>query len=279
MTGSPDGLRVVGASVLGPAHIREGLPNQDALAWYPDSGVGDRLAVAVSDGHGARLHFRSQTGSALAVATALRTTSGCLADLDPGADPQAILPPLAGAVVEAWSDLVLADVQLHPFTEEELAAVAGHMGPGFREEVEDRPLVAYGATLLIALVAGPTAFFLQVGDGDILVASAAGTLQPVPGDDRLTGGATTSLCLPGAEEDFRFGLWRPDDPTPAVVMLATDGLRNAFTDDDGFLEVGAGVREVVDKEGLAALGGFLPGWLSDAGAHSGDDVTAAVVAL
>ncbi|HEU5002826.1 MAG TPA: PP2C family serine/threonine-protein phosphatase [Actinomycetota bacterium] len=284
--GPPSGrsaLRVVGASVLGPAHVRDGLPNQDALAWFPESGSGDRLVVAVSDGHGARLHFRSQTGSALAVATAVREGAERLPAFDPGGDPaldpEEFLAPMAEAVVRAWTALVLADVERRPFQEEELAAVDEHMGPGFRGEVEERPEVAYGATLLIALVAGPTAFFLQVGDGDILVTSAAGTVLPVPGDDRLQGGATTSLCLPGAEQDFRYGLWRPAEPIPAVALLATDGLKNAFIDDEGFLEVGAGVREVVGKEGLAALGEMLPGWLSDAGAHSGDDATAAAVAL
>lgn len=273
--------RVIGASVLGPSHIREGLPNQDAIAWAPESGAGPRLVVAVSDGHGARLHFRSQTGSALAVAAALREGGRALEGLDPGADPASVLPPLAEALVDAWCEAVAADVARTPITRDDLAAVAREMGPAARREVEERPRVAYGATLLVALVVGPTAFFLQVGDGDIVVTTAECSTQPVPGDDRLTGGATTSLCLPDAAQDFRFGLWRPPpgDASPAVVLMATDGLKNAFVDDEAFLEVGAGLRGVVEEEGLAAVGEMLPGWLSDAGAHSGDDVTAAVIGL
>src|SRR5438105_845006 len=65
--------RVTGKSVRGASHERSGLPNQDAIAWAPESGAGSRLIVAVADGHGSARSFRSQTGAEMAVHTAIST--------------------------------------------------------------------------------------------------------------------------------------------------------------------------------------------------------------
>src|SRR6266540_3539342 len=63
--------RFVGCSVRGASHRRGSLPNQDAIAWAPASGVGSPLLLGVADGHGAQASFRSATGSALAVDVAI----------------------------------------------------------------------------------------------------------------------------------------------------------------------------------------------------------------
>ena len=59
--------RVVGGSVRGAAHVRSGLPNQDAIRWLPESGAGLPLILVASDGHGSAKCFRSDVGSRLAV--------------------------------------------------------------------------------------------------------------------------------------------------------------------------------------------------------------------
>ena len=56
------------ASERGAAHQASGLPNQDAVPARPAGP--DAVVAAVADGHGHRRHFRSATGSALAVTVA-----------------------------------------------------------------------------------------------------------------------------------------------------------------------------------------------------------------
>ena len=61
---------VRGGSTRGASHLRTGLPNQDSLGTWCDKTGGRALAV-VSDGHGSARHFRSDTGSRLAVEAAM----------------------------------------------------------------------------------------------------------------------------------------------------------------------------------------------------------------
>ena len=72
----------LGESVRGASHQRTGLPNQDAISWWPKKaesphlGEGPPLFLAVSDGHGSSKSFRSQIGSELAVKAAERVILG-----------------------------------------------------------------------------------------------------------------------------------------------------------------------------------------------------------
>src|SRR5438552_3532580 len=54
--------RVAGATCRGSSHVRSGLPNQDAIEYWasPD---GNTAVMAVADGHGTALCFRSEAGS------------------------------------------------------------------------------------------------------------------------------------------------------------------------------------------------------------------------
>ncbi len=58
---------VIGESVRGDAHVHKSIVNQDSIKWAPQCG-GDCYAImAVSDGHGAARHFRSDRGARIAV--------------------------------------------------------------------------------------------------------------------------------------------------------------------------------------------------------------------
>src|SRR6267143_1036575 len=59
--------RILTASARGASHVAKGLPNQDAVAHLLAGESPGPTMVAVADGHGHRRHFRSATGSHLAV--------------------------------------------------------------------------------------------------------------------------------------------------------------------------------------------------------------------
>ena len=71
--------RVIGESVRGAGHKRNGMPNQDAYTCLPESGVGSVLCVAVADGHGSTRYFRSDVGARLAVQSATEVLQAFLA--------------------------------------------------------------------------------------------------------------------------------------------------------------------------------------------------------
>ena len=99
--------------------------------------------------------------------------------------------------------------------------------------------------------------------------------EVVPGDARLFGGQTTSLCAPGAWRDFRIAFQTIAAGTsPAVVLLSTDGYPNAFREDAGFLQVGVDLLDLIRQEGLDPVAAGLEAWLAEATEQgSGDDVT------
>jgi serine/threonine protein phosphatase PrpC len=262
--------QVVGASIKGASHARDGRPNQDAIAWYPESGIGPRLVVALADGHGSRRCFRSDTGSRLAVAVAVALGRHLLA-VRPGGRP--LVAPQADVlgrrIVERWRSSVEDDLEANPLTAAELASGDGQDS-----------FLAYGTTLMVAIVADSWAMLLQLGDGDILCVDGHGTVRrPIADDPALLADETTSLCLPSAEREFRVSLEELGPDGPEVMVLATDGFGNAYPDEESLLRVGPDVLRQVHEAGMAGVKENLAGWLETAAAHSGDDVTAAVVHL
>lgn len=264
--------QVVGQSVRGATHERNGLPNQDAIRWLPSSGRGSSVVLAVADGHGSARYPRSHTGANIAVETATKLLDDFL---NSQADARnlslikdAIEEWLPRTLVRNWTQAVAENLKAEPLSPDEYACV------GLADEA-----VAYGATLLAAAVTERFAVYMQLGDGDILTVSDRGVVsRPLSKDDRLLGNETTSLCAPEAWRDFRVSFQLLRRSHPALILLSTDGYPNSFRDESGFLQVGSDLLNMIHEHGLAKVKDSLAGWLSDSThAGSGDDVTLGII--
>lgn len=283
------GWEVFGASVRGASHVRSGLPNQDAVAWessYNSNGAFN--IVAVADGHGSAKSCRSDRGARLAVQIAVELLHEFQQRLGGPKNlaevKRASEVDLPRSIVQHWREAVAAD---EPLTMPELDRLTAKD----RSAVEADRHVAYGATLLAALVTDRFALYLQLGDGDVLAVSDEGTVsRPLPPDERNFANETMSLCstgstggkhLPsagaGAWSEFR-QRFQPLERPPALVLLSTDGYANSFRSDGDFLKVGADLLSGLRAEGVEEVKNNLPEWLSLASAEgSGDDVTLALI--
>jgi Protein phosphatase 2C/FHA domain len=275
-------LRVIGASVQGASHKRSGVPNQDACAWLPTSGAGDVAVAAVADGHGSPKSFRSQVGARLAVDVATTELWRRLVD-PPVARPEegdARFRDGLVEITERWSVEVRRHLQEVPFDGEELGRLAERGGEAGIREVERNPLLAYGATLLVAAVSRTAIHYAQLGDGDILVVSAAGRVRrPLPGDRRLIANETTSLCDKDAAQLFRIASEALDRST-GLVLLMSDGYGNSFPTDEEFQQVGPDLLFMIERDGIDGIQGHLVDWLTETTEHgAGDDVTLTIVTL
>lgn len=245
-----------GGTAIGASHLRNAKPNQDAVAWAPRSGRGARFIAAVSDGHGAAPHYRSDTGSRLAVDAAI-TALDWFFD-DPQTDT--VTQTLPREIVAAWRAGVGQHLSAHP------------PPPGDGADA----LTPYGATLLVVGATETLLLACQIGDGDILLGWPDGRLtRPLPDDEGLVGEQTYSLCLPEAERFARIHLMRrgPGDAWPDFAMLSTDGVSKSFADHAAFMSVGQRYRELA-KGGLPETLRALPDWLSEVSHRgSGDDAT------
>jgi hypothetical protein len=257
---------VLAASEKGSAHGADAA-NQDAFGSRQLRVGGKPLTVAaVSDGHGGRRYVRSATGSRLAVDAALDVLETAAAAAP---EPRRLLRAAVPTIVATWRDRVREHYEAHAFTQEEVDQA------GTALEVD--PVMSYGATLLIAVVAGDELMLAQLGDGDIVVRCGHEVRRPMPQDDRLVAGSTTSLCLSTAVADFRFGNV-PAGDRPDLVLLASDGYGNAFADAGWHDAVVSDLGQQLDVAGPAEVGRRLPNWLTESALVGGDDVTVVLLA-
>jgi hypothetical protein len=180
-----------------------------------------------------------------------------------------LLRDAAPLIVRRWRADVQAHADQHPFTgaEQERAD----------SELDEDPFISYGSTLIVAVARGADVAFAQLGDGDALVRVLGETVDaPVPGDDRLVAGETTSLCLPGAERDFRYAEVAGSSNCD-LVLLASDGYGNAFASPAWRTAVLTDLGEVLADGGKERVAERLPDWLADSARVGGDDVTVALL--
>ncbi|MGP8161235.1 MAG: protein phosphatase 2C domain-containing protein [Candidatus Dormibacteria bacterium] len=264
------------ASAPGAAHRGVALPNQDAVGSQGDPGLAaaEPLAVAVADGHGDLRHFRSARGSRLAVDVACALARDLGAQVAGASTAEAARVQLTvwllPRIVRGWLTAVAEDVAGDPFSSEE----AGHRRPG------DDPVIAYGSTLLVVLLAGRWLLLAQIGDGDILVVEADGrAAAPVPPDPSIHGSYTTSLCQSGALSLFRVAVIDQGELPVGAILLATDGFGNAQAVEPWHQAVGADLLAFVRDRGAGWVGEQLPGWAARCASAqgSGDDTTLALL--
>ena len=265
------GWEVLVSSVRGAAHHSAGRPNEDAQAWRPVKEAGPGIVAAVADGHGHARHFRAARGAQLAV------ESGCecaahfavqLGDADSSDQIEALArTDLVPALVEAWLRAVAADHDASEFTTEEEA---------IRTVADDKAVVAYGSTLIVAVLGHRWVVLAQIGDGDVVALRPDSRIDsPVPVDPTLDGLYTTSLCQPNAIGSFRVAVI-DRSATPFVgILLATDGFGNAQAADPWQPAVGADIIAMLHQHGSRWVRRHLPSWTERCASRegSGDDTT------
>jgi hypothetical protein len=266
----PASWHVSAGSARGAAHHAAGLPNQDAVACRTPAAGGGETIVAVADGHGHCRHFRSATGSALAVAVGCEVGCVLAADLagqPAGADAEAAVRSSPGRLVREWRSAVAGHLARHPYTAEEQAAL---------DATGDSVDVPYGSTLLVAMVSPPWLALAQIGDGDLLtVHPGGGAVVPLPGDERLDGLRTTSLCQPDAEEAFRVGVHNVAEIPLLALLIATDGFGNAQVDDPWQPGMGRDLARLAAEHDHRWFDDQVPKWAERCASAegSGDDTT------
>jgi len=270
----------LGDSVTGAAHHRAGVCNQDAMTWAPDTRSGPPLVLVVADGHGSPRCFRSDKGAEIAVDVAVAITHSFLQDKPTVAWARdAREERLPRSIVHHWQEEVEAHLRARPIEQTEWDRLIQAEGADGRAAIKANPLLAYGATLLVAAVTEEFALYLQLGDGDIVVVTDDGTVErPIAHDDRLIANETTSLCSPTAAGDIRSDVVQFTRSLPALILVSTDGYANSFQTQDGFLQVGSDMLKLMRARGPESIESKMTTWLSAAStAGSGDDITLGVI--
>ena len=266
VTRSGDWTVAVGTA-RGSTHVVNDRPNQDAHAIVAAAGA---TVVAVADGHGGDRYVRSDRGSRFAVDVATEAAArwwalrGAGLALDRASE--ALQAELVPEIVAAWRARVADDFEAQPASDEENVRAGADIG--------DDPLIAYGSTLLLAILAPDTVVIAQLGDGDVFCYGAGVVTSPLPDDERLVAGATTSLCTESATTDFR--VVAVGGAGVELLVAATDGYGNSFADADWRDRVADDLARQLRGRDARSLDGSLTTWAAESADAGGDDVTVAV---
>jgi len=280
-----DRWQIIGETVPGASHIRAGIPNQDSILQMRESDRTLPLVVSIADGHGSPKCFRSDKGSRFAVKKAAQIVGEFLdarcGNFDTAEIEAAGKDYLSRELVKKWRKTVEYHLKNNPFTEDEFKTLEEKSGVKARQLIEENPLLAYGTTSLTVAMEEDFVLYLQLGDGDILNISANGEVtKPLPEDARLLANETTSMCLPKAENDFRFLTQKISaKDSPAMILLSTDGYLNSFSSEAGFFQAATDIQDMLRAEnGFDAVSENLKGWLEEATQMgSGDDCTVGII--
>jgi serine/threonine protein phosphatase PrpC len=217
------------AKAQGDSHKEKDLPCQDAALSLRAEGYGGIALVA--DGHGSEKHFRSDTGSRIAVETArdaivefLTLQSKEKKSMRDASYVDGQLRQIERYIIMTWRQRVLASFDENPLTEEEAAFCAEQ---GVDPQDENDRVRLYGTTLIAAFIYKNGWFALQIGDGKCVCLDPEGVpfFPPELEDESLAGGKTTSLCDSDAAGHFRraFGF-----DTIRGITVASDGVSDSF---------------------------------------------------
>jgi serine/threonine protein phosphatase PrpC len=265
--------RIIGASVKGALHHRNGNPNQDAWA-HSDS----FHCIAVADGHGSAKHQRSDMGARLAAKITVKLFEEFANqpfDIRLIKEASSYLP---GKIVQAWREAVERDHQKLELSGDPPRIIGE--ASDTTEQNQAAIYSLYGTTLLAALVTEDYALYLQIGDGNLLVLNDAGEIEaPLPQNATFIANETNSLSQANAANHFEQKVVFFDyQPPPVLISLCTDGYVNSYTSSVEFETVIKDIKHLLIEQGAEKVQAMLPDWLNETSQQgSGDDITIALL--
>ncbi len=259
-------IDILYGSVCGRTHRNTGKPNQDSLnIKFTKMGI----AIAVADGHGSALSFRSQIGSKLAVKVAVESGNTLAESGLRGAD---FLAQWSKSLVSAWAREVLGNLKKHPFEDSEVAA----LNKRHTSALASNALFAYGTTITAAYLVDDLFHIINLGDSDALIKIGDKVNNVRLVDERMVGGMTYSLATEGCVHKFAAEAIRKTDISS--IMLATDGYQNSFVSKSDFEKVIVDIENIYHKNTHLNIHSQFETWLKDTSDNgSGDDITAIIL--
>ena len=265
-----------GITTTGFSHLEKDIWNEDSFWIAPNRGTGKVVALAVSDGHGDSRHFRSQTASLTAANLAAEATQSTITKLlsagtssnNTSLETQ-FEKTLPRYIVAEWQKRIGLYQEENPFTVGELSDLDDQL----KRKLEDRPIIAYGTTLVLGAVSPEFVLLFRLGDGNVLWVEDDGTSRPV--FSAKESDATASLCQRDPLSNFEAKFQRIESNPPALLLAATDGLPDSM---DHWEHLGSICLEHIQDKGDLDLKANLERRLPEWSRHgSADDVTLGII--
>lgn len=254
-------FKVAYASIRGNMHIKNELPNQDAIDVKKAK---DKTLIAIADGHGSSVCFRSNFGSKIAV----KISTQIMATMD-----RFEIEDIPRLISIQWQRKVTEHMKLYPFQRREVE----NLDPKKKASLKKNPYLAYGSTLLTMAMDSNTLHVFNIGDGDLIIKESMGVINSIH-KEKSIGNDTESLSLPYAYSYFTYHKYATEKIEG--MLAATDGYPNSFKDTTGFLKVLKDLMSIEEEHGIDTIQKEFPTWLEDTSkSGSGDDITACFISV
>lgn len=260
-------------SKRGYSHAKKDKPCQDASIYVNGRNY---AAVIVCDGHGGDKHFRSDLGSKIAVGACVESIDDfvkCIEKRKEKTRLHALLEGYGNYLIFAWRETIKKHYRNNPF----LGTEINDFSMETIKELENNPYIAYGSTLILAIVCKENLFIIKLGDGEVRVCTEQGITSPVPNSEEFAFGKTASLCNSTASAHIQSRIIPIS--TVKSCVISTDGVINSFETEEHFNNFCKTLSDEC-KENIEEfekdLGDFLPK-LTEQG--SGDDVSVAILTI
>ena len=213
----------------GMSHIDNDRPCQDSSGVLRTEKYS---IIAVADGHGNQVHFRSNAGSKIAIETVFHVFHSILSVEEKwkefkehGPD---ILHEVKKSIASEWITRIRNHSSGNPLSSEEkkiTGVETQSYARGFR-------ITDYGTTLISCIMSDDFVVGIQIGDGLLMTLDESKGLCPVFGGiNEFHGNMTESLCDEGAADEIMVKYLDRGNNFPKALMICTDGYQNAFDDE------------------------------------------------
>ncbi len=259
---------IISESVIGANHKRNGLPLQDAIMSMKDR---DFLYVAVADGHGSKLCFRSDVGASLATLSAIdiiKHQARSISLLKSTKERELALRNVLQAIGAHWSREVMKDLKAKPFQTDELELLSNE----HKKRLSTNALLAYGSTLNLVALNRKNIFGFCLGDGDALF-KFKDEIKLLEDKNESIGDATDSICQANSIMNARY--FDFESKNVDCFIISTDGYKNSFESSEDFKQVVEDMYNILKSNGAVSIKNSLAKWLDETSIKgSGDDISA-----
>lgn len=269
---------VLSESVIGPTHIKSGKPNQDCVKWkqYIDDNLGEVTILALADGHGSDVHFRSNVGASIAVDVAIRKIKELLINHPLSYFTKSRINKLPSDLVDSWRMEIMDFHQKNEITRKEQELI-NSLGIEFSKNDLEFLYSFYGCTLLSVVITDEYMINIQLGDGDIVcVDKLMKTNYPIHIEEEMLGDAVYSMCMKNAGKYFLISVndLFDDQLVPELIMVTSDGYKNSFVDEDNFFQAAIDYLALFDSYSGEKIQKNLSRFLENTTTEgAGDDVS------
>jgi serine/threonine protein phosphatase PrpC len=243
-----------GVSHIGSSHTKKNMVNQDSFGVFQEETY---TMVALADGHGSAMHFRSDIGSKFAIEAA-HTILKSFVENKPLTQISRALELIKKRILNKWQELCKEDMHVNPIKilkrslethivgDAHVLETTGenivmhhnkeiHLSNSEAKRLLSHPLSAYGSTLLAALIIEEGILLLQLGDGDMRLYYQKEPMNFIIPSPLMYGNATHSLASSDAIDHMQIVF---TDTIPDFIFLSTDGIINSLEDEKDYQTIG-----------------------------------------